>query len=658
MNVNTRAKSEQIPWERFLPATLLLAASTALATLWVAALVRLRDLDGFFSSNAARSSARLELVIYMLATGVLVAAVSMVAAWRGRAAAARGVERLARVVAPLALLWAVQALASYKIWHSRPLDFLLLLSFTVLAFEQTLRASLGALPVYPLQRLGELQERVPALLRRALPWLVVIAAASGYAAFTGYWTIVQHQRLATASYDLGIYDNLMYNAIGGHAFRSPVLYGGPGGNYLASHAEFAMVLLAPIYALSPRAETLLIFQAIMFGFAAVPLYAFAKTQIPRWSAVLVALAYLLYAPLHGPNFYDFHWLPISIFVIFCLFWALATRRNLLVWPFFFLAISIREDIPVGLALLGIFMVVAAKRVALGVSMTLLAVISFVLIKFVIMTSAGGWWFASIYKDLIPPGQHGYESIVQTILINPSYFLTTLMHKDKLTYALHLFAPLAFLPARRSVLLLGAGGGFFFTLMTTGYPWTLSIAFQYSSHWIPYLFGASVLALRWIGQDPEQGVVKRRAATGALCLGMVLHSLVFGCLMQQSNFIGGFQQIPFKITDAEKTRYAQLREIIRTIPPEASVAATDSESAHITNRLSAYSLNLDVGQPEYILIRRGSVSSGDPRANLEKALRFNQYALVRKNETFVLLRRGPTTPETKQVLNELGVIAPW
>ncbi|HMJ10684.1 MAG TPA: DUF2079 domain-containing protein [Polyangiaceae bacterium] len=656
--MTTLAKREPIAWERFLPATLFLAGSTGLATLWVAALVRVRDVEGFLTSNQASFGARLELVIYMLAAGALAAGIALIAAWRGRGTAARGVERVARLIAPLALLWAVQALAVYKIWYSRPLEFLILLTFAVLAFEQTLRASLSALPAYPLQRAGELQERIPVLLRRALPWLVVIAGASGYAIFTGYWSIIQHQRLATASYDLGIYDNLMYNAYAGHPFRSPVLYGGPGGNYIASHAEWAMVLLVPLYALFPRAETLLGFQAVMFGFAAVPLYAFAKTQIPRWSAVLVALAYLLYAPLHGPNFYDFHWLPISIFVLFCLFWALAAHRNVAVWCFFFLAISIREDIPVGLSLLGIFMLVAAKRVALGISMTVLAVISFVLIKFVAMPAAGGWWFENIYKDLIPPGQHGYESIVQTILINPAYFLTTLLQKEKLIYALHLFAPLAFLPARRLVLLLGAGGGFFFTLMTTGYPWTLSIAFQYSSHWIPYLFGAAVLALRWMGQDPMNGVIKRRAATGALCLGVTLHSLVFGCLLQQSHFVGGFQQIPFKITDEERARYAELRKVIALIPEEASVAATDSESPHITNRVSAYSLNLDIGEPEYILIRRGSVGGGDPRNNLDKAFSRNQYALVFETKDYVLIRRGYTTVDTKRVLAELGVSVNW
>lgn len=652
--MTTFAEREPIAWYRFLPATAFLAASTALAALSLGVLLRLSDVEAFLTSNTAAQRLRIELLVYMLAVGLSTAGVALIAVWARKGAAARSVERVARVLAPFAMLWAVHALTAYKVWYAKPLEFLLLLTFTVLAFEQTLRACLAALPTYPLQRAGELQERLPALLRRALPWLIVVAGASGYAAFTGYWSIVQHQRLATASFDLGIYDNLMYNVLAGHPFRSSVLYGSSGGSYLAGHAEFAMVLLAPVYALLPRAELLLGFQSVMLGFAALPLYAFAKTQIPRWSAVLVALAYLLYAPMHGPNFYDFHWLPISIFVIFCLFWALATRRNLLVWLFFSLAISIREDVPVGLALLGIFVLVAAKRVALGISMTLVATVAFVLIKFVIMALAGAWWFENIYKDLIPEGQHGYQSIVHTILINPTYFLTTLLQREKLVYALHLFAPLAFLPARRAVLLLGAGGGFFFTLMTTGYAWTLSIAFQYSSHWIPYLFGAAVLALRWMGRDAN-GTVKRRAATGALCLGVALHSLVFGCLLQQSHFVGGFQQIPFKVTDDEKKRYAQLRELISMIPERASVAATDAESPHITNRLTAYSLNMDVGEPDYILFRRGSVAGGDPRNNLEKALRRTRYVLARQAGEFLLLRRGSTTtPDTERVLRELGL----
>ena len=42
------------------------------------------------------------------------------------------------------------------------------------------------------------------------------------------------------------------------------------------------------------------------GFAAVPLYLFASTQLSRPMAAVLAIAYLFFPPLHGPNFYDFH----------------------------------------------------------------------------------------------------------------------------------------------------------------------------------------------------------------------------------------------------------------------------------------------------------------------------------------------------------------
>ena len=62
---------------------------------------------------------------------------------------------------------------------------------------------------------------------------------------------------------------------------------------IAGHAIFAVFVWLPFYALWPGAESLLIYQSAAMGLAAIPLYLFARTQIPRWSAALVALAYLL-----------------------------------------------------------------------------------------------------------------------------------------------------------------------------------------------------------------------------------------------------------------------------------------------------------------------------------------------------------------------------
>ena len=77
--------------------------------------------------------------------------------------------------------------------------------------------------------------------------------------------------------------------------------------------------------------------------------------------------------------------------------------------------------------------------------------------------------------------------------------TTLLKEEKLVYFLHMLGPLALLPARRWALLFLAVPGFAFSLLTTGYAPTLSIAFQYTCHAIPYIFAASVLMLRVIAR---------------------------------------------------------------------------------------------------------------------------------------------------------------
>jgi uncharacterized membrane protein len=418
---------------------------------------------------------------------------------------------------------------------------------------------------------------------------------------------------------------------------------------LAGHATFVLYLFVPFYWLSPRAETLLIIQSVLVGFAAIPLYGFAKTQLPRWSAALVSIAYLLYAPLHGFNFYDFHFLPTCIFFLFCLFWALATNRTVLVWVLWAICVSIREDVPVGLATLGVFLVFTGYRVRTGVWMTILSVISFVLIKFVIMQMAGTWWFANLYKDLMPQGARGYGGVVMTLLTNPAYVVSTLLTQEKLTYALHLLVPLVFLPLRRWAYLWLLFAGLFFTLLTTSYKPTVSIAFQYTAHWIPYVFATAVLAISAMGRS-RSGVVHRRAALTALLVGVVLHSLSFGAILRPTKFVGGFQKIPFHVTEAERARYRDLREVVAMIPPKASVAATESENPHSSNRVTAYPFRRGSGDAEYLLIR--TFRRQNARRNAQKTIDEYPYGLLAQVGEFYLFKRGHESSETADALSKL------
>src|SRR5262249_7142987 len=157
--------------------------------------------------------------------------------------------------------------SAHRAWTSRPLPFLMLLAGTTLVFERTLRLALESGPGAVGEVLSALGERVPTFLRKYGPALTVLLGATAYTAYTSYYSIQQHRRLATLAFDLGISDNLLFNAWHGYFFRSPVLFGPDGGNYIAGHAEFIMVLFAPLYALWPRAEMLLVMQSFLMGFA-------------------------------------------------------------------------------------------------------------------------------------------------------------------------------------------------------------------------------------------------------------------------------------------------------------------------------------------------------------------------------------------------------
>jgi uncharacterized membrane protein len=613
------------------------------------------EIAAFVSSNKVPAGERRRLLV-AFAVGLVVAPALGALSVLGCGPRAVGLlRRIADLASPLAVSALVPSLLSYQAWHQKPLYYLLQLVVFVAALEFTLRRSVAAVPPLFADALG--RATLGRRLRGRGPLLVVLIAAAAYAAFAAYYTLLTHRRFCTASFDLGINVNWMYNALHGQPFRCTVLYGPNGGNFIANHAILASYFLwLPFYALKPGGEVFLIYQAVMMAFAAVPLYLFATTQLSRRSAAVVALAYLLYAPMHGPNFYDFHELPIAVFFHFSLYYAIAKRRYALAWAAVVVIFLIREDTPVGLAMLGTFLLLSGVRPRFGLALAVASVAWFITIKFIIMPAAGTWWFANIYKELMPEGEASYAGIIKTLVTDPAFVVRSLWSNEKIIYFLHLFAPLALLPARRAGLLFLAAPGFFFTLLTTGYAPTLSIAFQYTTHWIPYLFAATVLALRRLGEGPGGGE-RQRAALVTMGAAVCLHSYVFGAVLQQKTFVGGFQKIEFSMTPAEEQRYREFKQLAALIPESASVTSTEGENPHLAARKTAYSLRMYQGDSDYLLLHKPQVTGGSFDL-VKQAFARNKYGLVaRSGQNYFLFKKDHESPETEAAKLELGFAPP-
>jgi uncharacterized membrane protein len=648
------------PWARLAVPLARLAAVGYSVGLFVQ-LCALRDVkrSPFLLANTLGAAPRTRLLISLGLAVVLPSLVALAVVWR-RWRRTRGwddsgivtFERVSALLAPLSVLFAFVPLTSLDFAWGKQLAYVVILALTGLTLEVLIRGSLEAAAALGLPaRLEARTARLRAWLPARLPFILVLVAALAYGFINSYYTILNHRRLGTMAFDLGIYDNLMFNALHGRFFKSPVLFGPAGGNYLAGHAEFAMLLFLPLYAIRPGPETMLIIQSFFFGLAAVPLYLFARTLLRAAPAAVLAIAYLLYAPLHGSNFYDFHWLPMAMFFHFWLYYAIARNKPKLTAVMVVILFAVREDVAVGITVLGAFLLFTQLRPRLGFVLMVTSIAWFVVDRFVIMQLAGSWFFQNFYNDLFADGQSTYSSVVKTLISNPLYLIPTLLTESKLQYALHMLAPLLLLPVRRLSTAMFVLPGFFFTLMTTNYAPVLSLAFQYTSHWIPYMFLAAVLGLVLL--ERRHGAVAATAAVISLSFVLVCHSYCFGGLLQHQKVVGGFSQIQFYMTPAEKQRYADLRALTAMIPPDASVAATEREAAHVSTRLIMYPLRSAPGPVDYVLLGRQNLSSAlSYVSGLFTALPYQLVA--KKGDELYLFKRGPSNPETEAAKAALGI----
>jgi uncharacterized membrane protein len=197
-------------------------------------------------------------------------------------------------------------------------------------------------------------------------------------------------------------------------------------------------------------------------------------------------------------------------------------------------------------------------------------------------------------------------------------------------------------------------GFVVTLMTTGYVPTTSISFQYTTHFIPFLFAAAVLAIEFRAR--RLGRAAARASVIALCLGVLCQSYVFGAILQHETFTAGFNQLAFAMTPAEQKRYADLQAILAKIPPRASIAATEQEVPHVSNRPNVFTLKITAGRAEYLLVNRYHVS-GEARQHIEEVLKIQPYDVVVTQGEHVLFRRGKMSDEAQRAFRALRVSPP-
>jgi len=596
--------------------------------------------DKFIIGNTLDIEARnLLLLTLVLGAGFAMVLPGAFLLWKRSQAAVERIQRLARILSPLVVVGAIPAIFRWKPWTEEPIGLSVAILVVGFILEKTLRLSLEAFPENRWRglahRLIAIRDRFPRLTHYA-PLLIVVAGSLFYAIFMSVMALRLHWRLETRAFDLGGYQSLFVNALSGHPFRCPANVM-PTGDWssLKGHAEISIYALLPLYALYPRAETLLVIQSSLLGLAAIPLSLTLARHLPRSLAAVVALGYLAFPSLQAANLFDFHMQPVAIFFVLWVIYFLDARRYVWLAIALPIALGCREDIGIGLTIGAIFLVFSGYRPIAGAIVALVSVCYFVVMKFILMPMAGEWWFENIYKDLFPPGQATYFGVVKTLLTNPIFVLKTLLTQDKLIHILRILTPVFFLPLRRTALWWLLIPGAFFTILTTGYKPTVSPTFQYVGHWIPYLFVATGLALAAIGK--YQGKIHQAAASITLIVVTLACTYNWGAMMQRNHMVAGWGRVQLgPLTEEEKVKLQQLEELIALIPVDASVGASETEHPHFYQQITVQTLRYSYDKPDYILYRINTGKFGSDHG--KKQVNEGNYVQIESRGPFILLER--------------------
>ncbi len=500
-------------------------------------------------------------------------------------------------------------------------------------------------------RPGPGRERLAALAARSERWLpltLVTAIFAGYAGALSHWSLVDHWNVWTQIFDLGIYDNILWHTVHGDFLGSSFI---AYGDHTAAHFDPILALLAPIYAIWPRAETLLVVQSVWLAAGVFPLYLLARDRLrSRWVGVVLAGLYALHPALHGVNMFDFHSLALGIPLMIWVAYEVARGPSWRLVPALALFLAVREDMSLLACFIGLYAIAEGHlRAGLGVigaAIAYLAVVKFAIMPDhgLMMTGDKVYGYASFYAEMIPRADEGAMGLVKNALSNPIYALQVLAKEDKLRFLVQLLLPLLFLPllAGRARLLWLYGLVF---IGLASRPNMYALNFQYSSVLFPMLFAATPMALadlhaspalRRVGLDPAR---LRAGLVAGMIVASALTSWKFGVLVENSAFMAGWQPLIRHPGPADELRYRRVQEMIARIPPEAAVSASSEIGAQLSNRAKIYRWP-EVRDAEYLLLGAWRFEAKE-KAKLDELER-GKFERLDEHEGILLLQRrsGP------------------
>ena len=188
-------------------------------------------------------------------------------------------------------------------------------------------------------------------MRRA--WAAGLVAAALFALVGGLRFFSFH----SSAYDLGFFDQVIWNASQGHGLSSSFL----AYSFFGEHFEPVLLIFLPIYWIHASPLWLLAAQSLALGLAVVPLFHLTLEWLGARSAWIAVLGYVLQLAVARTVAFDFHTEARAVpFVLLALLAAVRNQRGIFIAASLVPLICKEDGALLGLAL-GLFVFILLRR---------------------------------------------------------------------------------------------------------------------------------------------------------------------------------------------------------------------------------------------------------------------------------------------------------
>jgi uncharacterized membrane protein len=384
--------------------------------------------------------------------------------------------------------------------------------------------------------------------------------------------------------------------------------------FSTSHINIIAILIAPLYAMFPYTDTLLILASITLASGAIPVYFIAKKELNNNGiSLILAFSYLLYPALQAANIVDFNYLVFVVPFLLTAFYFFRTAHWKLYWIFVVLSLTVRTEVALSIFFLGVAAFFYFKKRKIGLISMAIGLITF-FISFSALQSLPIPLFAGNFS-VVGQGA-GITGILNTLITNPQIIYEHVVTLNAGKYIFQIFSHTGFLVFVNPILFIISFTDLAKNLLTT--PDHARIMWNhYQLLLIPGIFISTIFSIKTI--------LSRFSSKRNYVLFFLGVILIFFALASNTTFSPAplisvdypFERIVVweflnfeccsdytgnnSVVYPFLYQYESVNKAIDIIPHDASVSSQDIFVSHLSKRSSLHLFPLYYNTTDYVLI---------------------------------------------------------